>query len=225
MENGFDFIDGIKHVKLYEKKYCQFQEEAIFDYIFSHILTINDFVLDLGAGGANAGLSNSRYLLDHKNWVGLLIDGDIVEDTYRKKHFITRENIVGLLKKYEWPTHFDLMSIDLDGNDYYILDEVLKNRYQPNVVICEFNATLAPDQCIAIEYNANHTWNNDNYYGASFQAFKKLMAKYDYTLVANIAQTNMIFIKNDFCEKRDYGIAYSQTIYHPINTTGKWITV
>jgi hypothetical protein len=83
-----DWVDGIKNINTSVKKYAQFGEEPIFDYIFENIGTTNKYLVDFGASSLNSGLSNSKYLLDNgadlqaKNNLGIsAID---IADIYEK---------------------------------------------------------------------------------------------------------------------------------------------
>lgn len=93
---------------------------------------------------------NTRYLYKHKHWNGLLIEGN--PDLARQIHdnfgdtrvqidstFIKKENIVDIFKQNQVPLRFDLLSVDIDGNDYWVLKEILSD-YQPRVIIVEYNA-------------------------------------------------------------------------------------
>lgn len=218
-----DWIRKIKDVPLI-KRYAQFSEEEIFQYVFKNIGTTNKFLVDLGAGGLNKGLSNSRWLLEQR-WTGVLIDGDNGGNDLINEHFITYENIYDLLKKYKVPTTFDFLSIDIDGNDYWILQEIIETGFKPRVVYLEYNGTLAPDSCVAMKYNPSHTWGEDNYYGASFAAFGKMMNANGYTLIFEIATTNMLFVASNIVPNLNYSISYTPQMYHKQNTTGEWVTV
>ena len=215
-----NWVDGIKNVKTV-KKYAQFREEAIFDYIFQNIGTINKFLVDFGASSLNLGLSNSKYLLEN-GWTGLLMDGKSDGNPLIKEEFITAENICDLFAKYNTPKEFDLLSIDIDGNDIWVLEKIL-GAYSPRVIINEFNGCIPVGVSKAIKYNPSHSWGQNDYYGASFDAFKKLGAKFGYTLVHQVATTNMIFVRQDTVPAFDYGVTYIQNQYHAHSPNRDWI--
>jgi len=216
------WVYGIKDIPL-NKMYAQFGEEAIFDYIFNNIGKNNKFIVDFGAGTLNSGLSNSRYLIE-SGWNGLLMDGNPEEENdIIKKEFITAENIVSLLSKYNVPEGFDLLSIDIDGNDFWVLKEILKSKYSPRVIINEFNGCLQEHLLQVMKYNPNHSWDNNDYYGASFQAFKTLLNQAGYTLVHQVATTNMIFIKSDIVGDNNMPVTYNKTQYHAHSPNREWV--
>ena len=220
---GLDWVKGIKNVPL-EKRYAQFSEENIFDYIFKNVGTTNKFLVDFGAGGLGCSMSNSRYLLENE-WKGLRMDGDPMGDESIKKEFITAENICSLLAKYLVPKSFDFLSIDTDGNDLWILKNLLDGGYSPRLIVNEFNGSIVPGISCSIANNPSHTWQNNDYYGASFEAFKTVLIPRGYTLVYQIATNNMFFIRQDLVPQFDYGITYHAQQYHAHSLTGNWVTV
>jgi hypothetical protein len=220
MNKQLDWVFNIKNIKP-TKIYAQFGEEAIFDYIFHNIGLTNKYLVDFGASSLNLGLSNSKYLLE-KGWAGLLMDGKSDGNPLIKEEFITAENICELFKKYEVPSEFDLLSIDIDGNDVWVLENILK-QYKPRVIINEFNGCIENGTNKAIKYNPNHSWGENDYYGGSFETFKILGNKFGYTLVHQIAATNMIFIREDIVPNLDYGVTYQKNQYHPHSANREWI--
>lgn len=216
------WVYGINSVPL-KKKYAQFGEENLFDYIFNNIGTENKFIVDFGAGTLNSGLSNSRYLIE-KGWTGLLMDGNPKEQNeIIKQEFITAENIVSLLDKYEVPDNFDFLSIDIDGNDFWVLKTILESKYSPRLIVNEFNGCLPKGHLQVMKYNPMHSWGSNDYYGASFDAFKHLLNQAGYTLVHQIATTNMFFIKTELVGVEDFGVNYTQTQYHPHAPNKEWL--
>lgn len=216
------WVLGLKNVNTMVKRYAQFGEEAIFDYIFQNIGVTNKFLIDFGASSLNLGLSNSKYLLEN-GWTGLLMDGKSDGNPLIKEEFITAENICDLFVKYSVPKEFDLLSIDIDGNDLYVLENILIGGYAPRVIINEFNGCIPNGVSKTIKYNPTHTWGNNDYYGASFDAFKKCLSKYNYTLIHQVATTNMIFVRGDIVPNQDYGVTYNHIQYHPHSPNREWI--
>lgn len=159
------------------KKYSQCNEEAYISAILENLVSNNfeRFLVELGAWDGYH-LSNTRYFIE-QGFKAILIDGDNHGNEEVKKHFINKENIVSLLEKYECPQCFDLLCIDLDGNDIYILEEILMVGYKPSLIVAEFNPIWKPNESRAITYDQNHTWSEDDYYGFSFAAGIKMAKK------------------------------------------------
>ena len=175
------------------KKYSQVNEESYLEHILKSVPKVNNFIVELGAWDGYH-LSNTRYFIE-KGYEALLIDGDNKGNDEVKQHFISKENVIPLLKTYKTPKKFDLFCIDLDGNDLYVLEEVLKAGYKPSVILAEFNPIFDANLSYTIRYNPEHTWNNDDYYGFSFAAGCKMAEKYGYTCIFQNDNLNMYFVE------------------------------
>jgi len=154
----------------------------------------NKFYVEFGV--ANGIECNTRILREHYNWNGLQMDGGN-ENANVRKEFIMKENIVELFRKYNVPQKINLLSVDIDFNDFYCLKEILAN-YQCDIIICEYNAShLAHEDKIVI-YDKYQRWDGSNYFGASLCSLDKLATKYNYSLIYCDANgVNCFFINND----------------------------
>jgi hypothetical protein len=223
-----DWINQLKNIRLYDNPnegvFSQFGEEPLYEYIFENIGVTNKFLVDFGAGGLGQSMSNSRYLLK-RGWKGLLMDGEGDPNKDIKTEFITKENIISLFKKYKVPFEFDFLSIDIDGNDYWVLKEIL-SKYSPRFICAEFNGTIPNNISKTIKYNPKHTWGSDDYYGFSFEAGKKLGEQFDYSVVFQLHSTNMYFIRKDLIDwKSDFGVTYKQNQYHRHSPNREWVNI
>lgn len=203
-------------------KFSQAHEECYINHILKNIPSKNKFILELGAWDGYH-LSNTRWFIDDLGYDALLIDGDNHGNEAVHEHFITKENVTNLLSMYKCPKDFDFLCIDLDGNDIYILEEILK-KYSPSLIVAEFNPIFQPNESKAIEYNPNHQWENDNYYGFSFLAGIKMAEKHGYTCIFQNDNLNMYFLENQLLEGLTFQIpTYTQTHYHPNSSKNNWI--
>jgi hypothetical protein len=146
---------------------------------------------------------NTRILREMYNWKGLQMDGGHHDEIINlKREFITRENVVELFRKYNVPENINLLSVDIDFNDFYCLHEIFKN-YKCDIVICEYNAThLAHEDKIVI-YDKNGRWDSTNYFGASLLSLYKLAKKYNYSLLyCNKNGVNAFFVHNDIIKNK-----------------------
>ena len=98
-----------------------------------------------------------------------------------KKEKVDASNINFLLAKYSVPREFDLLSIDIDSNDYYVWKAL--EGYSPRIVVIEYNASFPPTESKTIKYDPNFVWDGTNYYGASLLALKKLGQSKGYILI------------------------------------------
>ena len=170
-------------------------EDGLIARLFKEIETTNRYLVDLGAGAINGQpLSNTQLLLE-QGWTGTRIDGE--GGHLAHKEWITQENIIALLSKYDVPSTFDFLSLDLDGNDFYILRAVLRGGYRPRAFVVEANAESPWDPPRTIIYNPEHRFDNSDYYGASLGAFRRLAENYGYTLVYLHAGFNAFFVQSE----------------------------
>jgi hypothetical protein len=176
------------------KDYSQYGESKILFEIFEKIGTENKFVVEFGASDG-FWLSNARMFIE-MGWDSLQMDG-ITEPKNGVKHeFITKENINALLEKYSVPKNLDLISIDIDGNDYWVWKEL---TYNPNVVIIEYNSNFDINESYTLSYDANHDFKKSGgFYSASVKCLVDLGNSKGYFLHKEINHTNLIFIKNKF---------------------------
>lgn len=188
--------------------FSQFGEDGIIDEIFRRIGITNRFFVEFGV--ENGTETNTTYLL-YQQWKGLWIDGSgdnirSIQENFSKtiakgsltaiESFITAENIEQLFKQGDVPTEFDLLSIDIDRNDYYIWDAI--NSYKPRVVIIEYNSIFRPGCHFVVEYDANARWDGTSNTSSSLEALCQLGLKKGYTLVASsFSGVNAFFVRED----------------------------
>jgi mRNA-degrading endonuclease HigB of HigAB toxin-antitoxin module len=196
------------------KVYSQFEEDGLLLYIFSVIGTVNKKVLEICAGDGIECMA-ANLIINH-GWNGLLYEGDpnAVEKGRRffkqhkatwlfppvfKQAWITKENINELLAENDFTGDIDLLSLDIDGNDYYIMEamEIAK----PRVIICETHNVIPTDISATIPYNPTFDRMNDldpDFMGVSLLAMKNLLDSKGYRLVgAHRYGFNAIFIRKE----------------------------
>ena len=150
-------------------------------------------------------LFGNCYLLAEQEWPVLFVDRDFdhlqklmrkingASVSYKLVHVsVDNANLV-------IPTDTVFLSIDIDGNDYWIW-RALKCR--PAVVVIEFNVYHAPPSCRAIEYEPDFAWDGTSYFGASLSAMERLGKSKGYVLVAtDTEQSNAYFVRRDFADR------------------------
>lgn len=207
------------------KWFSQDYEEGIIEEIFFHIGTSSKYYVEFGAiDGFHA--SNTRRLREEFGWSGLLLDRDHENPSINLyKAFISSENIHSLFIKYEVPYEFDLLSIDIDYNDFYIWN-TLDINYRPRLIVIEYNAIHPPWEDKVVPYNPQAVWDGTNYFGASILALFNLGRKKGYSLIyADSQGANLFFVRNDLlltmknvCFKN---VNEVEKIYKPPNYGGK----
>ena len=192
----------------FRKVYSQSGEDGIIEKIFDTLNIEKGWYCEFGAGDGD-WIPNTK-LLREKGWRGVLIEGEsesynILNEKYKEDPSLTLvnkyiscekgERLDDILKKTDIPEDFDLLSIDVDGNDLWIWESV--QRYNPKVVVVEYNYTYPVDSSVTIKYDPNHRFQENNYYGASAGAFNKLAGLKGYVLVASTHGLNLFFCRKD----------------------------
>jgi len=201
----------------YEKKiYSQNGEDGILEYIFSRIGTTNKRFVEFGFGTPEANTTNLA--LNEEGWTGLLLDGSqsVVEAAtryYKDKNpgvtcghcFITVDNINSVLRAHGITNTIDLLSIDIDGNDYWIWQAI--TVIDPRVVVIEYNAAFNSDKSLVVKYDpefARYSKHSSGlYYGASLLALTRLAHNKGYLLVGcDSTGTNAFFVRKDVAKDK-----------------------
>lgn len=200
------------------REFSQNGEDGILEAIFAMIETTNQFGVEFGVEDGTE--CNMRYLLKHKGWTGLLMDGGYDDPSVNlHREFITAENIEDLFRKYAVPEHFDLLSIDIDGNDYWVWKAI--QHFHPRVVVIEYNAHIPPGVAKTIPYDPTFVWDKTDYYGASLLALKGLGETKGYTLLGTDKNgVNAFFIESSLVPGRFAPPKWPGT-YHPPAFKGK----
>ena len=194
------------------RNYSQFEEDGLLLFILAAIGIKSRVFVDIGS--ANGINSNCANLALNFGYHGLFIDGDadLINEgiNYYKTHpdtwlyppnfecaKVTRENIDSLIKANGISGEIDLLSIDIDGNDYWIWDAL--ELIDPRIVIIETHIELG-DKTIVVPYEENFckSRKKPHYFGASAPAMVKLAKSKGYRLVgANSFGFNLIFVKGN----------------------------
>ena len=156
-------------------------------------------ILEYGAGDGTT-MSNTKALRD-MGWTASLYDGEASGPV--KQAWITLE----WLKKQR-DLSCDLFCIDLDGNDYHILEKCLKAKtFKPSLIVAEINPIFRRDEVAIMPYKADHQWAHDTWYGMSLAAAERLCTMHGYVLAYLHAGINAFFVKQEhahLCRPIDY---------------------
>ncbi len=170
-------------------------EDGVIEALFAELGTTNRFFVEFGCDDGRE--CNAAYLLE-RGWSGLLMDGEGISSNPLcpvRQEFVTAENINDLFRKHKVPAEFDLLSIDIDGNDFWVWKQITA---RPRVVVIEYNANIPPNERRAIAYSPRFHWNGTDYFGASLLAMKELGQRKRYTLVyCERTGTNAFFVANE----------------------------
>jgi hypothetical protein len=191
--------------------FSQWGEDGILQHLLRHVAVSKKIFVEFGI--ENYTESNTRFLLVNDNWAGLVIDGSPANIEYVKKDeiywrynlkaeaaFITKDNINDLIRRNGISGEIGLLSVDIDGNDYWVWEAI--DAVVPSVVVVEYNARFGPERSVTVPYNpafvravAHHS---NLYWGASLSAFCRLGKRKGYSFVGcNTAGNNAFFVRSD----------------------------
>jgi hypothetical protein len=161
--------------------YSQKGQDSIIDHIMSSIGTTNKVCVEFGGGDGYNG-SNTLYL-SLNGWQRILFDRNH-DDPRIPIHrvFLTAENICDVFDNAGAPRNFDFLSVDVDGNDYWFLDSLLK-KFSPRLIMSEINARFSSVDKRVMKYSSNYSWDGHSWYGAGIYAYNQLASRYGYTVV------------------------------------------
>lgn len=202
-----DWTDLAKYAR---KHYSQCGEEGVLERIFELVGTTNKTSVEFGCGdGYN--LSNTR-LFCEQGWTGHMWDS-CHENEEIKKHFITVENVNAIFAHHNVPHDFDLLSIDIDGNDYWVWRAL---QWQPRVVVIEFNAIFPVNVKCTVPYSPEFKHDGSDYYGASFALLCELGRQKGYVPVCQLSDLNLFFVLEELIpDGQAPGVTYTPQQFHP----------
>jgi hypothetical protein len=192
------------------KVFSQWDEDGIIQYLISHLPIESKTFIEFGVQDYEE--SNTRFLLLNDHWQGAVLDGCASDirfiqtdriywefDLQAECAWITKANIDSLLRNFGFPEDVGLLSIDIDGNDYWIWEAIQSIR--PRIVIVEYNSLFGLHP-VSVPYKENFERTaahySDLYFGCSLGALSYLAEKKGYLLVgSNVWGHNAFFIRSD----------------------------
>lgn len=212
-----------------ERAFSQNGEDGVVAEIFARLGRKMEVFVEIGAGD---GLQNNtiRWLLDGASgtWIET---GDRNVRAIRAHHgdaisrgalrvvqeMVTAENVNDLISRPNGdPREIDLLSIDIDGNDYWVWKAI--DVIHPKVVVIEFNGRYGSTLSWTIEYNAAHVWpGRVSYFGASLKALEKLGREKGYRLIGvEFMGVNAFFLRDDILDEAAFPGPYtSEALFQP----------
>lgn len=161
-------------------RYSQNDEDGALARLLEVVGVTNRFYVEFGVGSGEE--CNTR-LLRENGWRGVMMDYACEDPSlplYRE--FITAENINELFARYGVPDSFDVLSVDIDGNDYWVW-KAIAPRYRPRVVVIEYNRAVPVELAVTMPYDPAFRWAAQPNAGQSLLAVKKLGWSKGYSLV------------------------------------------
>jgi len=218
--------DDRRLLKYGYRVYSQSDEDGILHEILHRIGDGGRRFVEIGAGD---GFENNTLFLLIQGWRGVWIEGSSRKVTSAKKHheaeiaegrlqvveqYATAANIDETIKRFS-PGELDVLSVDIDGNDYYVLGAI--RAVAPRVIVAEYNAKFPPDVRWIMEHNEAHRWDSTDYFGASLKALEILLLERGYFLVGcNLLGTNAFFVRKDLVRDPPFCAPFSaENHYEP----------
>lgn len=198
------------------RAFSQNGEDGIIQFLLSRVAVKNKLFVEFGVGDYSE--SNTRFLALHDRWSGLVLEGSAKDISRLKRDpsfwrygvtavsaFITRENINDLLAANGMTGEIGLLSIDVDGNDYWVLDAISVVR--PAIVIIEYNHRFGPDRAVTVPYDPEFRRDRAHYshiyYGASLRALCLAADRKGYAFVGcESFGVNAFFVRRDLMTDR-----------------------
>jgi hypothetical protein len=184
--------------------HSQNQEDGILWMLFLQIGVKHAKFVELGSGASGG---NAAMLAAECGWTGLMVEGNQGSAEFAGRRFphvtavcawITPDTINELLTQHGYAGEVDLLSLDIDGNDYWVWQAL--TACTARVVVLEYNSMFGPDRAVTIPYDPafNRRDHRFCYFGASLSALTKLSARKGYRLVAvEPTGVNAFFLRND----------------------------
>jgi hypothetical protein len=213
-----------KHLWEYEfKVFSQWGEDGIVQYLVSHLDIRNRTFIEFGVEDFSE--SNCRFLMMKDRWSGFVIDGseqniERLKNAYYfwqyplscRSAFITKENIGALLEESHFDKEIGILSVDIDGIDYHVLEALAD--WHPAILIIEYNEAFGSSRPVSVPYDPTFVRHrkhfSNQYWGASLPAFCYLTGRRGYGLVGtNSVRSNAFFVRRDLLNDtvREVGVA------------------
>jgi hypothetical protein len=200
-------VESLEEVEF--KVFSQFGDDGIIQYLINNIELSTKTFIEFGVQDYSE--SNTRFLLLNNNWTGLIIDGN-KEDMEKIKtkefywrqnltsvgKFVNKTNINEIFKDNDFDGEIGILSIDIDGNDYWVWEAI--NTVDPAIVIVEYNSVFGKTHAISVPYDENFYRTRSHfsnlYWGASLKALIQLADRKGYIFVGcNSAGNNAYFVR------------------------------
>ena len=193
------------------RAFSQWGEDGIIQYLIHKIPIAEKSFVEFGV--ENYTEANTRFLLINDGWKGLVMDGsddnvrDIRGDAIYWRHdltaehlFITRDNINEALRSSGFIGDIGLLSVDIDGNDYWVWEAI--DVVTPRIIVCEYNSVFGAEHAVTVPYDAQFERSAAHYsglyFGASLAALCDLAEARGYDFIGcNSAGVNAFFIRKD----------------------------
>jgi len=217
-----------KRITRHEHKvFSQHGEDGILREVFRRIGTTSRYFVEFGCGARGNENNTLAFLVE--GWRGCWLERDprhvkrIAADLRGpvsrgqlsvQAACLTAENINETFARLNVPREFDLLSIDVDGNDYWLWKAL--RGFSPRVVAIEYNAVFAPPMKWVMKYDPRHRWDGSSHFGASLKSLELLADQKGYRLVGcDFSGSNAFFVRQDLVADHFLSSAAAEDHYEP----------
>ena len=169
----------------------------------------NRMAVDIGAGDGMRWSNTYALFLNGWKGVGIEFDGrkfvklarayKYFPDVYACRNRATPANIVPLLQSYETPTDFAVLSLDIDGNDYWVLRAIL-SQFRPQLIVTEINEKIPPPVRFVVKYNPDFQLRH-HFFGYSMAVLSDLCDEFGYVIL-NLEYNNAFLAPKELAAER-----------------------
>jgi hypothetical protein len=205
------------------KAFSQFGDDGIIQFLVSRLNLTDRQCQFVEFGVENYKEANTRFLLLNDNWRGLVLDSapanieSIKQEDIYWRHDLTaatawidRDNINSIIESNGFSSDIGLLSIDIDGNDYWILERI--DVVSPIILIVEYNSIFQSTRAVTIPYdsafNRTRAHSSNLYWGASIAALDMLARRKGYFFIGcnrNIGGIKPVSIAEGYVESKFRG--------------------
>lgn len=220
------FADPLRLERFGYSVASQNEEDGMLAEVFRRIGETSRTFFEFGVGN---GLQNITFHMLLNGWRGWWIEINQPKVAFMRKYFaaalesrqlvlddtaINAENIDARCEALGIPSEIDLLSIDIDGNDYHVFDAM--TRVRARVVVLEYNPLYPPPMRLVGAYDPTYSYGEQTYIGASLQSLAELAEKKGYRLVGcSISGINAIFVRQDLAAGKFAEPATAAHLYNP----------
>jgi methyltransferase FkbM-like protein len=191
--------------------FSQFGEDGIVQFLVQRVPIVERVFIELGVEDYTE--SNTRFLLVHDAWRGLIVDSGTAHQRFLEASglawrttveavtaFVTAANVDSLIRDAGIRGDIGLLSIDIDGNDLWVLESI--ESVSPRIVVIEYNSLFGPERAVSVPYEPAFDRSEKHfshlYWGASLAALTMVATRRGYALVGgNRAGNNAFFVRRD----------------------------
>lgn len=191
--------------------FSQFGEDGIIQFLVQRVPIAERVFVELGV--EDYAESNTRFLLVHDAWRGLIVDASDAHRRFLEESrlgwrttveavtaFVDRENVNGILGDARFAGPVGLLSIDVDGNDYWLLEAI--EAVTPQILVVEYNSVFGPEKAVTVPYDPSFRRGEKHwshlYWGASLAALARVADAKGLALVGgNRAGNNAFFVARE----------------------------